>query len=181
MKIIGGKWRGRPIQKPKTTTVRPMSEKFRAAIFDIVGPIEGLSVLDVYAGSGAAGLEALSRGAFFVEAIEANRGVASTIYANVKTLDADWGYVLHQQTVETWLGLPAQNPSKPRYDLIIADPPYQKLDPFILARLSPFIADDGLLILSHSSKTEPPVIESMKLIKSRSYGDSALSQYEKIK
>lgn len=177
MRILAGEWRGQTLAQPKTRAVRPMSEKLRAAIFDVLGPVDGLVVLDTYAGSGAAGLEALSRGAELVEAIEANGGVSRTIQANAKTLGADWGYILHQMTVETWLASPRQQPAAARYDLILADPPYQQLDGDVLGRLTHFLKPDGILVVSHSSKLASPVLESGELIQAKTYGDSALSFY----
>ena len=180
MKIVGGQWRGRGLAQPKTRAVRPLSEKVRAAIFDVLGPVDGLTVLDAYAGSGAAGFEALSRGAMLVEAIEANRTVARTIQANAQTLGADWGFVLYQMTVETWLASPRQQPAVGRYDVIIADPPYQQLDAVTLSRLGLFLLPGGRLVLSHSSKRAAPMIESGELTRTKRYGDSALSIYQKI-
>lgn len=182
MKIIGGEMRGRGFEQPKTASVRPLSDKVRAAIFDVVGAPEGFVVLDVYAGSGAAGFEAISRGAAMVEAIEANPRVARTIEANVRTLELDWGYVLHVLKLETWLALPANQSesgsSLARYDLIIADPPYAKIDADLIDRLGKYLLPDGILVLSHSSKTPSPVLESISLAKQKVYGDTALSFYQ---
>jgi 16S rRNA (guanine966-N2)-methyltransferase len=180
VKIHSGQWRGRIIAQPKTRTVRPLSEKARAAIFDVIGPVSGLAVLDAYAGSGAAGLEALSRGALLAEAIEANRTVARTIQANVETLGAEWGYLLHMMTVETWLASPRQQLVNGRYDAIIADPPYHQLDADVLGRLMLFLLPEGRLVVSHSSKRHAPMIESGELIQTKRYGDSSLSFYKKI-
>lgn len=177
MKILSGQFKGRPIDQPKTRSVRPMSEKVRAALFDAVGVPENFVVLDVYAGSGAVGFEALSRGAALVDAIEANQRVARTIEQNATKLDIDWGYELHVMTVETWLASPRQQPPEPRYDLIIADPPYSQLDPDTLERLVHFLKPDSVLVLSHSSRLESPNLPAAALIKTKVYGDSALSFY----
>ena len=158
-----------------------MSEKLRAAIFDVLGPIDGLTVLDAYAGSGAAGLEALSRGAMLVEAIEANASVARTIQSNAKALEADWGFLLHQMTVATWLASPRQLPATPRYDIIITDPPYQQLDVDILSRLLALLQPTGILVISHSGKLKSPVLRSGELVQAKVYGDSALSFYRPSK
>jgi 16S rRNA (guanine966-N2)-methyltransferase len=157
-----------------------MTEKVRAAAFDVLGSMIGLNLLDAYAGSGAAGFEALSRGAMLVEAIEANKTVARTIQANVKTLKAEWGFILYKMTVETWLALPRQQGAEGRYHVIIADPPYAKLDDDVLNRLMAFLIPEGRLVVSHSSKHDPPVIESGELIQTKRYGDSALSFYQKL-
>lgn len=179
MKILSGDLRGRPFEQPKTRSVRPLSDKVRAALFDVVGDIAGLAVLDAYAGSGAAGFEAASRRALLVDAIEANARVAGTIQANARTLGLDWGYNLHVLTVETWLASPHQNPATPRYNVIIADPPYAQLDPDILERLAAFLISGGVLAVSHSSKFPSPVLASVAFIKAKTYGDTALSFYQK--
>ena len=134
-------------------------------------------MLDAYAGSGAAGFEALSRGAVLVEAIEANRSVARTIQDNARRLGADFSYILHQMTVETWLGSPRQQTDKLRYDVIVADPPYAQLNAEVLSRLASFLMPDGRFVISHGSKHTPPMIESGELIQTKIYGDSALSFY----
>jgi 16S rRNA (guanine966-N2)-methyltransferase len=178
VKVLSGELKGRPFEQPKTRSVRPLSDKVRAALFDVVGSVEGLTVLDAYAGSGAAGFEAASRGAVLVDAIEANGRVARTIQANAQTLSLDWGYNLHVLTVETWLASPHQNPPSSRYGLIIADPPYAQLDHDVLQRLAAFLAPGGVLAVSHSSKTPPPVLESVELAVAKTYGDTALSFYK---
>jgi 16S rRNA (guanine966-N2)-methyltransferase len=178
MKILSGELKGRPIDQPKTRAVRPLSEKVRAALFDVVGAPTGLTVLDAYAGSGAAGFEAASRGAVLVDAIEANARVARTIEANARALGLDWGYVLHQLTVETWLASPAQQPPQPRYGLIIADPPYAQLDADVLERLSRFLTPGGVLAVSHTSRLEPPDLVGLLLAQHKTYGDTALSFFQ---
>jgi 16S rRNA (guanine966-N2)-methyltransferase len=177
MRVLSGELYGRAFDQPKTRSVRPLSEKVRAAIFDVTGPPDGLTVLDAYAGSGAAGFEAASRGAILVDAIEANSRVAKTIEQNARALGLDWGFVLHRMTVETWLASPSQTPPAPRYGLIIADPPYAQLDPDVLSRLAAFLSPGGVLVLSHSSKLDAPVLVPASLIKTKVYGDTALSFY----
>jgi 16S rRNA (guanine966-N2)-methyltransferase len=173
-----GELKGRVFEQPKTRAVRPLSDKVRAALFDVVGAPSGLTVLDAYAGSGAAGFEAASRGAVLVDAIEANPRVARTIQANARALGLDWGYILHQMTVETWLASPAQVSPEPRYGLIIADPPYAQLDADVLRRLATFLTPGGVLAVSHSSKLALPPLENLTLVRQKLYGDTALSFYK---
>jgi 16S rRNA (guanine966-N2)-methyltransferase len=178
VKILSGNLRGRPFEQPKTRAVRPLSDKVRAALFDVVGAPTGLTVLDAYAGSGAAGFEALSRGALLVDAVEANPRVARTIQQNAGTLGLDPVHVLHHLTVETWLASPAQTPPAPRYGLIIADPPYAQADADTLDRLAAFLAPGGILAVSHSSNLTSPQLARATLIKAKTYGDTALSFYQ---
>jgi 16S rRNA (guanine966-N2)-methyltransferase len=172
MRIVTGTYGGRVIQAPKTDATRPMTDKVRAALFDSLGPINDLTVLDVYAGSGAVGFEALSRGAKRVVAVEAGRRAIETIRANQKSLEADWGYELVAATVESWLARPQTQELK--FDLIIADPPYEQLKEDILERLSGLLAADGRLVASHSSHRQLQ-LEGMQLIGAKVYGDRALS------
>lgn len=181
MRILSGDLRGRSFDQPKTSSVRPLSDKVRAAIFDVVGSPAKFTVLDAYAGSGAAGFEAMSRGAVMVEAIEGNPSVARVIERNAHELGLDWGYVLHVLKLETWLALPLNQPDSERplarYDLIMADPPYAKLEADILEGLGRFLVEGGVLVVSHSSKLASPVLKSMELARHKVYGDTALSFY----
>jgi 16S rRNA (guanine966-N2)-methyltransferase len=176
---MSGKLGGRHFAQPKTRTVRPLSDKVRAAIFDVVGPATGLTVLDAYAGSGAAGFEAVSRGALLVEAIESNPRVAKTIQESTNELDLGFGYILHVMSVETWLASPQQQDNKPRYGLIIADPPYAKIEPDIIERLAEYLTPQGLMVLSHSSKIASPQLTSAELVKTKTYGDTTLTFYRR--
>jgi len=182
VRILAGDLRGRRFEQPATRSVRPLSDKVRAAVFDVVGPPADFVVLDAYAGSGAAGFEALSRGAVMVEAIEANARVARVIEQNLAALDLRWGYLLHVMTIETWLALPGNQVAttdRPltRYNLIIADPPYAQLNPEVLGRLVPLLLIGGVLVVSHTSKRSSPELSGAILAKSRAYGDTALSFY----
>jgi len=180
MRILSGNLRGRTIERPKTSSVRPLSDKVRAAIFDVVGSPEGMTVLDAYAGSGAAGFEAASRGAVLVEGVEAAPGTARVIERNAHELGLDPFYVLHVAKIETWLALPVNQPQVfpgGRYRLIIADPPYAKIDTDILAKLGRLLTPGGVLCVSHSSKVPTPELEGLKLAKTKLYGDTALSFY----
>jgi 16S rRNA (guanine966-N2)-methyltransferase len=178
VKIISGKKKGQIFNQPKSRSVRPLSEKVRAAVFDVTGPVTDFVVLDAYAGTGAAGFEALSRGARLVEAIESNQKVASIISDNAKRLGFDWEFILYQMPVTTWLASPNQYPAVPRYDLIIVDPPYAKLDPDILDSISLFLTPEGVMAVSHSSRYQSPMLKSVELVRHKVYGDTALSFYK---
>lgn len=165
---------------PKTTGTRPMSDKVRAALFTIIGEVDGAIVLDAYAGSGAVGFEALSRGAARVVAVESTRTAGVAIKANQKALGLTWGYELYQTTVEAWLARWTTRAAEmPAFDLIVADPPYDRLRPDVLGKLGSLLAPaDGILVVSHGSRLEPPKLARLALINSKTYGDSALSFYK---
>ena len=174
MRIIAGNLGGRLIKAPKGTGTRPMTDKVRAALFDSIGSIAGYKVLDAYAGSGAIGFEALSRGAAQVVAVEAGRQALQAIQANQKELGVGWGYSLYQMTVEAWLARQAEDQ---HFDLIIADPPYEQLRSDVLEKLRALLAPDGRMVVSHSAKRRLPPLEGLRKVSDRIYGDSALALY----
>jgi 16S rRNA (guanine966-N2)-methyltransferase len=176
MKIIAGSLGGRSIARPMRDTVRPMSQKVRGALFDALGDMTGLSVADVYAGSGAAGLEAASRGARSVVLVEGNRKIASIIDGNVKSL----GLSSVCSVVVMKAELCARNSTEMDLDLIIADPPYDSLDMAVVLLLSRLLVVGGLLVLSHTSRIQAGAVESMELLRSRAYGDSTLSFWRRM-
>lgn len=179
LRISSGSLGGRFIQQPPSRTTRPLTDKVRQALFNVAGPLDGAAVLDAYAGSGAAAFEALSRGAAMAEAVESDRRAVRVIEANAAGLGLSWGFLLSAMTVETWLAAPAQQPPVPRYDLIIVDPPYAKLDTDVLERLAAYLKPGGVMAVSHSSKRPSPVPVTAELVQNKAYGDSALSFYKR--
>jgi len=175
MRIIGGSLGGRSIEQPKTDKTRPMSQKVRAAIFDILGDIADYAVLDLYAGSGALGLEAVSRGAAWVVLIESNPKVVAVINKNI----AELGLEGTAQTIGLPVGLGLNAIEGLQFNLIIADPPYAALDVSALNQAAEFLTGGGVLVVSHSSKIASPELESLELVQAKTYGDTALSFYKK--
>jgi len=174
VRIIAGELGGRTLAAPKTYGTRPMTDKLRAALFDILGPVDGLAVLDAYAGSGALGFEALSRGAARVVAIESARPALAAIERNRESLAIDWAYELQAQKVESWLArLPAQ-----KFDVIMADPPYAELRLDVIAKLGRLLAPHGTLALSSGSQEQAPKLDGLELMMAKTYGDSRLSFYK---
>lgn len=151
-----------------------MTHKVRAALFDMLGPLDGLTVLDAYAGSGALGFEALSRGAEHVDAIELAGPALRAIQANMETLGVEDRYRVLSMKVESYLDRGGS-----AYNLILVDPPYDQLDETPLDRLGGLLEPDGLMVLSHTSKQLAPEVEGLGLVKTKSYGDSTLSVYRK--
>jgi 16S rRNA (guanine966-N2)-methyltransferase len=176
MRIVAGKLGGRTVVAPKTRDTRPMTDKVRAALFDSMGTIQDTVVLDAYAGSGAVGFEALSRGAARVIAVESARPAIRAIHANVEALDVSWGYELHEDSVETWLARRSDVPQ--HFDVIIADPPYASLKPDIIEKLGRLLAPDSLIVVSHTARLELPELEGLILHQTKTYGDTALSFYK---
>ena len=173
IKIGAGTLAGRSIEQPKTTKTRPMTQKSRASIFNRLGDIEGLSVLDAYAGSGAIGIEALSLGAKHATFIEQARSVAKVIQDNLEKLNlTPKSAVLTQSVSEAAKSLQDQS-----FDIIVADPPYDQLQEEGLNLVFSRVAKNGICIVSHSSRRPVPNLDSVELIDSRTYGDTTISYY----
>ena len=175
MRIVGGKYKGRAIVWPKTPLVRPITGLVCAALFNILGSVEDLSVLDAYAGAGTIGFEALSRGASNVVAVEMLPVAIKSIRQNVEALGVQGQHELAAMPIERWLKLG----SKEHFDLIIAGPPFASLDTHVIEQLGSFLQENGNLVVWHSSRIPAPELESVSLTSSRIYGDSALSFYDK--
>lgn len=176
MRIIAGKYGGRNLTRPKTTATRPMSDKVRAALFDVIGPIDGWDVLDLYSGSGAIAIEALSRGAKLAVAVENSREPLRAIRAS--QLELGIGpelLVLGMPDTKALLKLEIS-----RFNLVIADPPYDSINEAVLSGFSSLITPNGLIIVSHTSRIAPPELESMQQLQTRKYGDSSLSFYRTL-
>jgi len=125
MRIIAGTHRGRRFAAPKGAHTRPTGDRVREALFDIVGPIDGASVLDLYAGSGALGLEALSRGAAACVFAETDSAACRVIRRNLETLGLAGGLVVQRDAAGLLRGEAAAGR---RHDLVLADPPYDRWD-----------------------------------------------------
>lgn len=123
MRIVAGDWRGRPIVAPKGDTTRPTADRTREALFSMlisrIGSFEGMNVADLFAGSGALGLEALSRGAGHCLFVEQDRVALDALKANISKLDAGARSKVAAQSVLT-LG-----PTPTPYDVILMDAPYK--------------------------------------------------------
>lgn len=173
VRIIGGQWRHAYLQIPPAETTRPISDRAKEALFNILGDVGGLSVLDAYAGSGNLGFEALSRGAERVEAVEADRAAAATIAANAASLGVSQAYQLSCQSVESWLETNIR-----QFDLIFADPPFGSFDEAVLAALVSHLRRRGTFVLKHASTAAALEFAGVTCRLNRRYGASVLSFYK---
>ncbi len=172
IRIGAGALAGRIIEQPRTTKTRPLTSKARASMFNRLGDIEGLKVLDAYAGSGAFGIEAASHGADHITFIEQSRQVAQVIERNCLDLAVSNTTVMVKSVYEAVKGLQDQS-----FDIILADPPYAKLDDGELEKLFYLLVEDGVGIISHSSRLASPELKTADLIDARTYGDTTISYY----
>src|SRR5918999_2166146 len=136
MRIIAGSRKGHRILAPRGTVTRPTGDRVREAAFMLIGPVDGASVLDLYAGSGAMGLEALSRGAERAVFVEADRDAARTIERNLDKLGLTGATILR---ADARAALAAEAQAGRRYDLVLVDPPYD-VWPELEHRLGPYLA-----------------------------------------
>ena len=187
MRIIAGKYRGRNLKSPPSLKVRPTSDRLRETLFNVIAPrIEGTSFLDLCAGSGAVGIEALSRGAHHATFVDQSRRMCSLIKANLDLcrIAEDEREVVQSEAHDYLRRLIAQqhgnfNP----LDIVFFDPPYDDdylpiLDTFG-ANASTLLTKNSLLIVEHHHKNELKD-ETGSIIRSRilKQGDSALSFYQ---
>ena len=157
MRIIAGSRKGSRIFAPKGTETRPTGDRVREAAFNLLGPgaAEGASVLDLFAGSGAMGLEALSRGAESATFVESDRDACRTINRNLDKLDLSGAKVLCQDALTA---LRADARAGRRYDLVLVDPPYRMLPDvlsMLAAHLPPVVEPDGLVVVESDAREEP--------------------------
>lgn len=153
-----------------------MSDKARGGLFNILGDIEGLRVLDAFAGSGALAFEAISRGASHAVAIDGDRAAQRTITQNIHTLGADRQVRLISTTANAWNATAAPT----TFDILLCDPPYDDLQQPLIQRLAADrVATGGLLVLSWPASTDVPIFDGFEQVTQRSYGDMQLVFYRK--
>lgn len=176
MRIIAGKLGGRQFQAPHGHRVHPMSDKMRGALFNILGDIDGLTVLDAFAGSGALSLEAISRGAAKAAAIEIDKSAHSQIQKNIDNLHLEDKVKAIRANSGSW----SDNNAKTKFDLVLLDPPYGNLSQDLLAKLTRHVAPNGLAALSYPGNRQSPAFSGLELITAKLYGDAQLVFYRKI-
>jgi 16S rRNA (guanine966-N2)-methyltransferase len=179
MRIIAGSHKGARIFAPKGRDTRPTGDRVREAVFNLVGQVDGMHVLDLYAGSGAMGLEALSRGAESATFVEADRAAAETIVRNLDKLGFTRATVLREDAARK---LAADAASGRRYDLVLIDPPYRML-PGVLTMLAthvpPVVEPNGLVVVESDAREEPELPLPKRT--SRRYGSSRVTVFTGIK
>ncbi len=150
-----------------------MGERVRSSLFNILGDITGKTVLDAFAGTGALGLEALSRGATFATFVERDKVAQRIIAENITTLGVGKKSKLVAASVAQW----DEFPDETLFDIIFADPPYHDLQLSTVARLKKYLKPNGLMILSYPGRELAPTVNGVVVVDNRSYGDAALAFY----
>lgn len=181
MRIIGGHLGGRTLKAPAGQKTRPTSDKVREALFSILYSrgVEMVKVLDLFAGSGALGFEALSRGAGHVDFVESDRKTAQLITDNARALGLDALARVHCATVERWLG--SADVSRDPYDLVFVDPPYAAAADRqgALAALPKLLAPTALVVVEQAAMDPQPAATALELVDERTYGQTRLTFWTK--
>jgi 16S rRNA (guanine966-N2)-methyltransferase len=174
MRVIAGRLRGRRLRAPRGAHVRPTSDRVREATFAMLASVEGAVVLDLFAGTGALGIEALSRGAARVTFVERDRAVAGVLRENLDALQL--GPDLAQIRVcDALQALQAARERDEKYDLIFIDPPYRGAGAWsgkLAEALPPLLAPDARIVVE--SDRRAPLELDGALERDRRYGDTSI-------
>ncbi len=176
LRILSGKLKGKQLHSPHSELTHPMGAREKLALFNMLQPyLSGARVLDAYAGSGALGIEAVSLGASSAVFVERSHKIAAVLRENLQNTAI---------TAEVFAEPVAKFVLRPEFqeyfDLIIADPPYDKFVVEEVFQLKKILASDGILALSFPAHSELPVFSSLKLLKSRQYAAAGIALYQKL-
>jgi 16S rRNA (guanine966-N2)-methyltransferase len=184
MRIIAGKYRGRRLKSPPSLETRPTSDRLRETLFNILAPrIQGVRFLDLCAGSGAVGIEALSRGAAHATFVDQSRPMCGLIEVNLETFGVDEECVAVMSIEATeFLRRHAKKAGEP-FDVIFFDPPYEtdheKGLSFLGGQAAGLLTEEGVVIVEHYRKNDlQEEFSGLKRYRQIKQGDSSLSFYE---
>ena len=171
MRIIAGTRKGHRIEAPRGQKTRPTGDRVREAAFNLIGPVDGASVLDLYAGSGAMGMEALSRGAESAVFVEADPRACRAIERNLEKLRLTGTRVICRDALQVLAT------ERRQYDLVLLDAPYEMTDYTSLARYLPAVlAPAWLLVVETAARVEPDIPLAQRT--SRRYGSARLTLFD---
>lgn len=175
MRVIAGRLGGRTFEDPRGNRTHPMSEKARGAIFNALGDIEGLSFLDAYTGTGALAIEAVSRGADHVLAIDVDPDAVKTVAASITALALDSNIKLLRKNISGW----SRNNQAKKFDVVLVDPPYTDIRPDVIERLAVHTVEGGIFVLSWPGAEPIRVFKGLELVSHKAYGDAQLVFYRR--
>ena len=180
MRIIAGEWKGRRLEAPKGSAVRPTSDSLRETLFNVLADVAGARVLDGFAGTGAIGLEALSRGAAHVTFVERDPRVITVLNRNITACGAANACAIIRDDFAA-----AARRAGPRaaFDLVVVDPPYDNADLAAIAdAAASALAPGGRLVVEHSRRRDTPATAGdTSRTRVLVAGDSALSFYTRAR
>jgi 16S rRNA (guanine966-N2)-methyltransferase len=186
MRIIAGRFRSRVLVAPPGMSTRPTSDRLRETLFNVLAPsISAAAFLDLYAGSGAVGIEALSRGASFVSFVERTPAAVKVLRSNLEQLGIDSGFRIHAVGVGAYLRSSVKSGPKPeRYELVFMDPPWEAEEEYaatlgLLGGLAGASLGPGAIVVAEHRRKLPLDERYGKLRRTRllEQGDAALSFY----
>jgi 16S rRNA (guanine966-N2)-methyltransferase len=177
MRIIAGRYKGRRLDAPTWPGLRPTSDKLRETLFNVLQhEVAGARVLDGFAGTGAVGIEALSRGAVHVTFVERDRRACALIEGNLRACRVTEGYTIVRADF-----VAAAARAEGRFDLIVVDPPYEERDlGAIVGAGAKRLTATGLLVLEHAVRRDAPALDGVSRVRLLKSGDSALSFYTRV-
>jgi 16S rRNA (guanine966-N2)-methyltransferase len=177
LRIVAGSRKGARIFAPRGADTRPTADRVREAAFNLIGPVEDMAVLDLFAGSGAMGIEALSRGASRAVFVESDRAPSEAIKRNLEKLRLTGAVVVRADALSA---LAAETAANRRYDLVLVDPPYEMFSSLQtgLARYVPAVLEPGALVVVETAASEEPELPLPKRT-SRRYGSARLTVFER--
>ncbi|MGH7142429.1 MAG: RsmD family RNA methyltransferase [Candidatus Saccharimonadales bacterium] len=175
MRIIAGYLKGRIFRSPANSRTHPMSDKIRGALFNMLGDIEGLRVLDAFSGSGAVSFEAISRGVALTVALESDRQAQKTLAANITDLDVGDKIEFIQSSASAWLAT-----SDDVFDIVILDPPYDNIQQDTILFLAKRTQLKGLVVMSLPVGTSLKLPSEYELLRTKLYGYAQLLVYRRM-
>ena len=173
MRVVAGEYRGRRLTAPRRAGTRPTQDRVREALFSILGPMKGLRALDLYAGSGALGIEALSRGAQDATFVDSDPAAIRAVRANLELVGASTARVFRADAASFLRGAVRHGD---RWDLVLLDPPYRlaiRLGQTLGPLLAP-VLNAGARIVCESSVKHPLRLD-WPLLTERRYGDTLIA------
>jgi 16S rRNA (guanine966-N2)-methyltransferase len=184
MRIIGGRFKGRQLKAPSSHNVRPTSDRLRETIFNVLAhaydaPVEGARVMDLFAGTGALGLEALSRGATFALFVDESAEGRALLRANVENLGLGGESKIFRRDATRLGPMPPQDP----FTLAFLDPPYERdLVPQAMASLreGQWLTSGALCVVEESSAAVIAPMEGFTHLETRNYGETQIQFWQKL-
>lgn len=177
MRIIAGRYKGHTISAPAGHRTHPMSDKIRGALFNVLGDIEGLTLLDAYAGTGACAIEAASRGVMHATAIDSDKNAVAVIKKNVRSLGIETYIKVTQANASSW----SDTNQLESYDIVLLDPPYDDVKPRVLEKLARHAGVGGIVVVSLPPEQHVEFPSgAFEHLATKDYGDATLSFYRRI-
>ncbi len=176
MRIIGGTYRGKSLDRVLKPTTRETADMVRESVFNMLHPYQYDQVLDLFSGSGAYGLEAISRGSIHADLVDIDKDAILTIKRNVLSMKISDNVSIYHMSYDGFMSKISKT-----YDLIFLDPPYQ-LDVYedLLNKLSPSLSNDGKIVCeSDKKRILPDALNGLVKIKDKTYGIKRITIYEK--